>query len=263
MLISSGWRIFPGFLPSLATFPALLMSTIRIQTTQNVTLEYEIASAGERILASLIDYGLYFTWFVAALVLNRQLHLLDTGRVGIVLVSLPTTFYMLACEVFFNGQTLGKKARHLRVVRLDGTRAGLGDYLLRWLLRPIEIVSTAGVLALLTILINGRGQRLGDLAAGTAVISLKKRPDYGAPLGVDAVPLADYQPVFPQAAALSDHDVALIRKLLFHGSKQENYLLLSEVANKVKGITGIQTDLQDGPFLKTVLRDHAYFSIRS
>jgi hypothetical protein len=42
------------------------MSTIRIQTTQNVTLEYEIASVGERILASLIDYGLYFTWFVPA-----------------------------------------------------------------------------------------------------------------------------------------------------------------------------------------------------
>lgn len=38
------------------------MSTIRIQTTQNVTLEYEIASAGERVLAALIDYGLYGVW---------------------------------------------------------------------------------------------------------------------------------------------------------------------------------------------------------
>ena len=237
------------------------MSTIRIQTTQNVSLEYETASVGDRILASLIDYGLYFVWFIAWSVLNGEYHLSPGGRAGQVIPLLPTTFYMLACEVFFNGQTLGKKALGLRVVRLDGTRAGLGDYLLRWLLRPLEIVATLGVVALITILLNGRGQRLGDLAAGTAVISLKKRPDYTTPLAGEVAAIVGYQPVFTQAAALSDHDVALIRKLLYHGSKQENYLLLNEVANKVKAITGIQTTLQDGPFLKTILRDHAHLAV--
>ncbi|MFC7667990.1 RDD family protein [Hymenobacter humi] len=146
------------------------------------------------------------------------------------------------------------------MVRLDGTRASVGDYVLRWLLRPIEIIMTMGALAMVTILLNGRGQRLGDLAAGTVVISLKKRPDHSTPLAADMVAHADYQPVFAQAAALSDHDVALIRKLLFHGSKQENYVLINEVANKVKAITGISTDLQDSAFLKTVLRDHAHLS---
>ena len=237
------------------------MSTIRIHTTQNVSLEYELASAGDRILASLIDYALYATWFIAWGVLNRELHLSPGGRAGQVIMLLPTTFYMLACEVFFNGQTLGKKALSLRVVRLDGTRPGLGDYLLRWLLRPIEIIMTAGVVALITMLINGRGQRLGDLAAGTAVISLKKRPDYSTPMAGEVAAIAGYQPVFTQAAALSDNDIALIRKLLYHSSKQENYLLLNEVANKVKAITGIRTDLQDGPFLQTILRDHAHLAM--
>lgn len=236
------------------------MSTIRIQTTQNVTLEYEIASAGDRIVAALIDYSLYATWFIAWNLLNSQMGIVS-GPVSSFISVLPTTFYFLASEVFFNGQTLGKKAMHLRVVRVDGTRAGLGDYLLRWLLRPIEIVMTLGILALIIILVNGRGQRLGDLAAGTTVINLKKRPDYNTPMAVDMAAIANYQPVFAQAAALSDHDVALIRKLLFHGAKQENYLLLNEVANKVKAITGIYTDLQDGPFLKTVLRDHAHLSM--
>ncbi|GAB3312679.1 RDD family protein [Hymenobacter humi] len=236
------------------------MSTIRIHTTQNVSLEYEIASVGDRIVAALIDYGLYITWFIAWSVLNRQLHIAGDGKVGFYLILLPTTFYFLVSEVFFNGQTIGKKARHLRVVRLDGTRASVGDYVLRWLLRPIEIIMTMGALAMVTILLNGRGQRLGDLAAGTVVISLKKRPDHSTPLAADMVAHADYQPVFAQAAALSDHDVALIRKLLFHGSKQENYVLINEVANKVKAITGISTDLQDSAFLKTVLRDHAHLS---
>jgi uncharacterized RDD family membrane protein YckC len=239
------------------------MSTIRIQTTQNVTLEYEIASAGDRILASLIDYGLYVVWFIAWGLLNREYHLAPEGRAGQVILLLPTTFYMLACEVFFNGQTLGKKARSLRVVRLDGTSPGLGDYLIRWLLRPVEIVMTSGVVALVAIMLNGRGQRLGDLAAGTAVISLKKRVDYNSPLAGEAVLIPGYQPVFAEAAALTDHDIALIRKLLYHSNKQGNYLLLNDVANKVKTLTGIRTDLQDGPFLKTILRDHAHLSLGS
>ena len=234
------------------------MSTIRIQTTQNVTLEYEIASAGERVLASLIDYSLYVVWFIAWGMLNNAYHFAPQGRAGQVLMLLPTTFYMLACEVFFNGQSLGKKARHLRVVRLDGTRAGLGDYLLRWLLRPIEILATLGVLAFITILLNGRGQRLGDLAAGTGVISFKPRATAHSPLAAETTLVDGYQPVFSQAAALTDHDVALIRQLVYQSERQGNYLLLNEVANKVKAVTGIGTDLPDLPFLQTVLRDHAH-----
>ncbi|WP_035561636.1 RDD family protein [Hymenobacter sp. IS2118] len=237
------------------------MSTIRIQTTQNVSLEYEIASVGDRIVAAIIDYGLYITWFIAWSVLNRELNIAGDGQVGTFLILLPTVFYFLACEVFFNGQTLGKKARHLRVVRLDGSRARVGDYVLRWLLRPIEVVMTFGAGALITILLNGRGQRIGDLAAGTTVISLKKRPTYGSPQAADLAGLAGYQPVFLQAAALSDQDVALVRKLLFQGTKQENYLLINELANKVKALTGIRTDLQDVPFLKTILRDHAHLAM--
>lgn len=234
------------------------MSTIRIQTTQNVTLEYDIASAGERVLAALIDYGLYGVWFIGWSLLNNAYDLAPHGRAGQVVMLLPTTFYMLVCEVFFNGQSLGKKARHLRVVRLDGTRAGLGDYLLRWLLRPLEILSTLGVLAFLTILLNGRGQRLGDMAAGTGVISLKPRAAARNPLAAEAALLEGYQPVFAQAAVLTDHDVALIRQLLYQGSRQQNYLLLNELANKVKSVAGIRTELPDLPFLQTVLRDHAH-----
>ena len=234
------------------------MSTIRIQTTQNVTLEYEIASVGERIVATLIDYGLYVVWFIGWNMLNNAYNLAPPGRAGQVIMFLPTTFYMLACEVFFNGQSLGKKARHLRVVRLDGTRAGLGDYLLRWLLRPLEILMTLGVAAFITMLLNGRGQRLGDMAAGTGVISLKPRATARSPLAAEATLIEGYQPVFGQAVALTDHDVALVRQLLYHSSRQQNRLLLNEVANKVKAVTGIRTDLPDLPFLQTVLRDHAH-----
>ena len=251
------------------------MATIRIHTTQNVTLEYEVASLGDRILALLLDYLFLFAWgvlwvlIVGVLVSSNSGHgsgyrgwaeALGVGAVlllGFVIV-VPLIFYFLLSEVFFNGQTLGKKARNIRVVRLDGTAPRVGDYFLRWLLRLVDFGFGGGLVALLTIIINGRGQRLGDLAAGTTVISLRPQPNLLPADLPDPAALADYQPVFPQARDLSDHDVALLRQLLGRSVSRGNYLLLNETATKIKQLLHVQTDLPDEAFLRTVLRDHAY-----
>ncbi len=247
------------------------MATIRIHTTQNVALEYEVASVGDRIVAALLDYLILFAYGVLLTMLVRALA--DGGEssgaainyrnpgelLGVLIVALicaPFFVYFLVCEIFFNGQTLGKKARHIRVMRLDGTPARLGDYFLRWLLRPIEIISPLGGLAVITILLNGRGQRLGDMLAGTTVLSL--RPRATQLLAAEAAPPAGYQPVFEQARQLTDHDVLLLRQLLGRSLQQGNYLILHETALKVKQLLAVQSDLSDEAFLRTVLRDHAY-----
>ncbi|UOQ99284.1 RDD family protein [Hymenobacter sp. 5317J-9] len=235
------------------------MASIRVQTAQNVSLEYEVASLGDRIVAAILDNLVLGAWVAALAVLfsagglNSTASMVTLGVLG----GVPYVFYHLVCEVFFNGQSIGKKARDIRVMRLDGTAPSLGDYLLRWLLRIVD-TSLMGLVAIITIAANGRGQRLGDLAAGTTVV--KVRPQASSPLAPNLASLAGYQPVFPQAALLADHDVALIRQLANQASARNNYELLNEIANKVKEITGIQTDLQDAPFLQTVLRDHAHLA---
>lgn len=236
------------------------MSTIRIQTTQNVSLEYEVASVGERMLAAIIDYLILAAWIGAALLLLSFLDLKGDAAmvVGVVLVGLPFIFYHLASEVFFNGQSLGKKARNIKVIRLDGTQPSLGDYLLRWVLRIIDTGFMSGVIAIVVILANGRGQRLGDLAAGTSVVST--RPRQSAGVLAPTFTHEDYMVVFPQAVQLADHDVATIRQLLAKSLEHGNYMLLNDVANKVKALTGIQTELSDEAFLGTILRDHAHLA---
>ena len=235
------------------------MATIRIQTTQNVTIEYEVASVGDRIIATILDYLVLFVWAVVVIGLGTWLSPTALPVVAIGLVGIPYIFYHLLSEIFFNGQSLGKRARDLKVVRLDGGQPGLGDYFLRWLLRIIDLGIFSGAVAVVTILLNGRGQRLGDLAAGTAVVRLRLAA--GKKLGsAFGPPDPNYQVVFPQAAHLADHDVALIRQLLTQGLERQNYLLLNEVANKVKGLINIQTTLSDEAFLRTLLRDHAYLA---
>ena len=247
------------------------MPTIRVHTTQNVTLEYEVASLGDRIVATLIDYLILIAWAVLWLIVimiiagSRPNATTPTteliGTVASVALGLlilgPFVFYWLLSEIFLNGQSLGKKARHLRVIRLDGTAPRIGDYLLRWLLRLVDFGLGSGLVAVITIALSGKGQRLGDMAAGTSVISLKPRHGGLPAVASPAVP-AGYQPVFAQAADLSDHDVALLNQLLNRSLKQDNYVLLNETANKIKQLLHVQSDLSDEAFLRTVLRDHAF-----
>jgi hypothetical protein len=113
------------------------------------------------------------------------------------------------------------------------------------------------LVAIITIAVNGKGQRLGDMAAGTTVVSTKTPTDVLPDLGA-ALPLEEYQPVFPQAVDLSDHDVALLRQLLSRSLQQGNYVLLNETATKIKQLLHVQSNLSDEDFLRTVLRDHAH-----
>ena len=244
------------------------MTSIRVHTAQNVTLEYEVASLGDRILAAIIDNVIFIAWAGACLLLLFGILGIDSrggaNTLSIVLmcllVGVPYVFYNLICEMYFNGQSLGKKARDIRVMRLDGTAPRAGDYLLRWLLRIVDtsLPVVGGFVAMFTILINGKGQRLGDLAAGTTVVKVRPVAPQAIPSAADLAAAVGYQPVFPQAALLADHDVALVRQLMQRAAAQQDYGLLNEVANKVKSLTGIRTELQDEPFLKTVLRDHAH-----
>ena len=240
------------------------MSTIRVHTTQNVTLEYEVGSLGNRIVAAILDNLIFVAWAVAVFLLASFISKgvgQSTPAIWLVgvLIGIPYVFYNLACEVFLNGQSLGKKAMDLRVVRLDGTAPRLGDYFLRWLLRIVDtsLPVVGGLVAIISIAANGKGQRLGDIAAGTAVISVKPRAEALPTLG-GTLPPEGYQPVFPQAVDLSDHDVALLHQLLNRSLQQDNYVLLNETATKIKQLLHVQTDLPDEAFLRTVLRDHAH-----
>ena len=244
------------------------MPSIRVHTAQNVTLEYEIASLGDRLVAVIIDYVILSAWVIlcALLILvpifsGSQPSKSTLGPWAIVLAVLayvPLVFYSLVCEIFFNGQTLGKKARNIKVMRLDGTAPAVGDYLLRWLLGIVDF-QMAGLVAIISIAASQRGQRLGDMAAGTTVVKVRPNTGFDTVLGGLSA-IVGYQVVFPQVAALADHDVALVRQLLQQASSRGNYEVMNQIANKVKALTGIQTDLQDEPFLKTVLRDYAHLA---
>jgi uncharacterized RDD family membrane protein YckC len=63
----------------------------------------------------------------------------------------------------------------IKVVKIDGSQPGIGSYFLRWLIKPVDVFFTYGSVGIITMLINGKGQRLGDLAANTNCYKIKTR----------------------------------------------------------------------------------------
>src|SRR5690606_12148888 len=97
----------------------------------------------------------------------------DTHTVVTNLLYLPVLFlYNLVCETFFGGQSIGKKSMGIKVVKMNGHNPTVGDCLLRWCLRIVDIGASLGALAAILVSSSEKGQRLGDMAANTVVIRL-------------------------------------------------------------------------------------------
>lgn len=234
------------------------METISISTTQNINLEYELAGIGDRILAVIIDSLIQIGYVIAMIVIASILRGFDIviGVWFFVLLYLPIFLYEVLQETFFNGQTWGKKARHIRVIHIDGREPTIGQFILRWLLRFVDVSISMGTIAIAAILINGKGQRLGDLAAGTTVIKTRSTKELNQTVFKEIDP--DYTITFAQAGQLKTADVETIQSVLNVRSDEPD--LQTQLAVKLKAVLekklGTESALEPLSFLETVLKDY-------
>jgi uncharacterized RDD family membrane protein YckC len=234
------------------------MQTVIIRTTQNVLIEYPVASLSDRIFAYLIDVGIIIAYFILLAFAIGYAGVASTALI-IALFAIPVFLYHLMFEIFMNGQSPGKRQIGIKVVRLDGTPPTIGNYIIRWLFRIIEIDLLSGAIAMLTIAVSGKGQRLGDLAAGTTVIKLARQREVTAR---EVFTLADenYVPVFQQVTQLKDHDIELIQQALEVNRATGNSQPVMAVTERVKTLLGIQTDMPPVKFLYTVVKDYGHLT---
>lgn len=235
-----------------------MLEGVNIDTAQNVTINYELANLGDRIAAYLID------WLVLGGYLTFVFFLLDNSNhpsfTIIVILALPFFLYDLVCEVLMNGQSIGKRARQIKVLKTDGSAPSFFNYFLRWILRPVDFFYAIG---LVVVLVNGKGQRLGDIASGTTVVKVRMR----ATLWDSLFTLIEdtYLPQFqrPEILRLNDEHIRLVSKVLRHHEvlAYSNTPLLSLTCEKVKAIMKIKAEqMSELGFLYTVVKDYNYFT---
>lgn len=237
------------------------MDTLKIDTSQNIEIEQPIASVGERIAATILDV-IFITIYIATVAfIAGGLHY---GWM-LYFVYIPVAGYNILSELFMNGQTWGKKILKIKVVKVDGTPATFSSYFLRWVFRMIEVIGTAGSLAMIVIILNRKGQRIGDMAANTTVIRLRERslketiythiPD-------------DYTVVYPEVFKLSVDDIYTIKEVLevlkSPKNKNEHTLAMAQKAREaIEKKLNIKTEQKTGSFFQTIIRDYNFINSRN
>jgi uncharacterized RDD family membrane protein YckC len=240
------------------------MQTIRITTAQNIDIDYEIGGLGERIIARLIDYGIFIFIFILGLIFANAADLIRKSGVGIIVLFIIYgslyVFYDLVCEVFMNGQSIGKRVMKIRVISLDGTRPTISQFLLRWLFRIVDFTLTLDICALISAAVSENNQRVGDMVAGTTLIKTSPRTHMSS---IAFMPANDgYQPVFKEAGQLTDQDVELIHEVINTYIKTGNSLVVYNMALRIKQHIGISPPdgMNDMRFLQTIAKDYNYIS---
>lgn len=234
------------------------MQTINVRTTQNVFIKYSVASLGDRILAYLID-GLILAAYTIVCIVALVYSKAESSALVIACIGLPYLSYHLLFEIFMNGQSPGKRQMEIKVVRLDGTPPTLGNFLIRWVFRLVEIQLFSGVVAMIVIAAGGKGQRLGDLAAGTAVVKIVAQREVTAD-EVFTLSKNDYKPVFDQVLQLSDRDIELVQQALHIYRDTGNAGPMNALGAKIETMLGIQTDLEAYAFLNQIIHDYTQLS---
>ena len=238
------------------------MSNLQINTTQNVNLDYKIVGIGERIIAFLIDgFILYMFVLLVNLIGDAISYVYEdtwTQRGLVALIFLPAMFYSLLMHSLFNGRTVGKMLMKMRVVRVDGTPVHWSNLLVRWMLRLVDIWIFLGSIGILSILFSDKRQRTGDAAAGTVVISTKKKVKVSHTILEEVED--KYEPTFTNVTLLTDKDVRLIKETYQIAKQSSDFKTLKALRDKVETILETNSQLYDKQFLDTVLKDYNYYT---
>src|SRR5437773_9336007 len=145
-----------------------------VATPERVSFEYQVAGLGTRGIAQILDLLI-----LAGVLLGLLFVAIAMGQVGLdtiayllaILGSFVIVFgYFWACEAFWSGQTVGKKVFRLRAVGDRGEPMTFVQAGIRNVVRIVDFLPYAYGVGLVVLFVNGRGKRLGDLAAGTIVV---------------------------------------------------------------------------------------------
>lgn len=235
------------------------MDEFQIETAQNVGINQNVAGIGDRLLAYLIDTIIIFLYALGSILLLGALDL-DMGDAWAIylLVNLPAFLYYVLLETFWDGKTVGKSIMKTRVVKLDGSKPSFANYFVRWIIRVIDVVMTFGGAATLTILIKGNGQRIGDIAAGTTVISEQQTVSIKDTI-LKEIPL-DYVPTYSQVTVLNDQDIQMVKNLYDEAVRKGNHNIIVNLHYRLIKVMAVEPKEKPIDFVSKVIKDYNYYT---
>jgi uncharacterized RDD family membrane protein YckC len=263
------------------------MSVIRIMTNFNIELEFPAAPFHRRLIAWIIDIIVLYIYARLAVEVIKWFVESDNEKAAwaaLILLIIPMFTYHLICETLMNGQSFGKKITGIRVVNENGGQPGIGQFVIRWMIRTSDIMAVAIILTIQEAVRRGGGnyfwevaiplglfitdivlvnaskknQRLGDMLAHTLLIRATEKHSIHDTVFQN---IADnYRPSFPQVMQLSDRDMNSLKSILDTAKKRGDFNLAAMASEKIKNHLKIETSLSPFDFLEILLKDYNYLS---
>jgi uncharacterized RDD family membrane protein YckC len=252
------------------------MLLVKLDTGFNIEVDFVITPFHKRLFAWMVDCII----LVAYSMLGSRLmgSILGTAwsekEWVVILFGLPPLFYHLFCEVLLNGQSVGKKTMSIRVIAADGGHPSLSQYLIRWVFRladlPVWILPSIiyGVLpwwcaififsGVACVLFSPHSQRIGDLVAGTIIISTRTSTSWEDTVFTELE--SNYQPRFPQVMQLSDKDINTLKSIIGRVKRKNDYDLSMRIGERIRSKLHIESDQDSLEFLETLLKDYNYYA---
>jgi uncharacterized RDD family membrane protein YckC len=197
-----------------------------VATPERVSFDYQVAGLGTRAIAQILDLliltgvlmGLYF----AAIAVGAAGFDVVAYLIAIIGSFVIIFGYFWTCEAFWSGQTVGKRVFRLRAVGDRGEPMTFVQAGIRNVVRLVDFLPYAYGVGVVVLFINGKGKRLGDLAAGTIVVKDSDRvmlwqlpggrlPSAPPPPTVSAPAPAAFAPATPEELMLRRLDPELRR----------------------------------------------------
>ena len=247
------------------------LDKLTIETPEQIPLEFPLAGIGSRFLAIALDMlvqmlGWLLLILLAELLLPAAARLMPRAWTWGAAIMLLTAFVLYAgyyalFEIFWNGQTPGKRLVRIRVIGDSGRPITVYEAVVRNLLRVVDQFPGLYVVGIIAVFVTARNQRLGDVVAGTVVVHEKAmqevQPDFAA--GTAAASAG------PQ---ISSDELELIERFLqrrYDLSPEVRQQSAEQIAARLRARLGVA---QDGAasaedFLETLARqkrDSASFS---
>jgi uncharacterized RDD family membrane protein YckC len=270
----------------------LQMAVIKVPTSFNIDLDFEIPEFYKRFIALLIDIVLEYFYLRIVLEIIKTIasNSDDSGfklQAILLLLLIPIFIYHPLMEITMNGQSLGKKITGIRVVNETGGRPSITQFLIRWLLRISDLwiailfvlivtlpagrqdlertfITLAALAFLITDIVlvvsSQKGQRIGDILAKTILISVRTRGNIEETVFQEVDDR--YVPSFPQIMQLSDRDINAVKSILATARKKGDYHMAEAASAKIKSHLQIVNDMPAFDFLEIVMKDYNYLSTK-
>ena len=242
------------------------MDQLQIDTPEQIALELPLAGIGSRFLALVIDTLIQFIiYFVGIIVI--ALATLGSFAINWVPASIAPAFFVILVfcvywgyfalfEIFWKGQTPGKRYAGIRVMKESGRPINAFEAITRNLMRAVDSLPGFYGVGLLTMFLNKQSRRLGDFVAGTIVVHEKLtkevRPAW-------TVPTPEQSALPPQLGQVTTEDLILIETYLQRRWDLDSIVRNStaiQIANRIEAKTGLKPDVGQhvDDFLEKVAR---------